>query len=165
MVRRSLELLSSTFRRSKVHRSMPVEREEIAPEELLDRHVFHPPMFPSGEILFSAFFEFPRGECESVIWREHVDGGLGGVHRMGCERQAKTRRRQVAAGKRPDKTYIGAATARAGDISVYRNPHGHGVKVVHEPTEGRHHVHLCYESAPGSAAMTRSDKNEIKLKL
>jgi hypothetical protein len=144
---------------------VPVEREEVGPDELLDRHVFHPPMFPGGEILFSTLFEFPGNQCESVVWRQHVDGGLDGVHRIGCERQAAARKRQISTGKTPDKTYIGAATARAGDISAYRNPQGHGVSVVHEPKEGRHHVHLCYDSRPGSAAMTRGDKNEIKLKL
>jgi hypothetical protein len=142
-----------------------LEREEVDPEDLLDRHVFHPPMFPGGEILYSAFFEFPDNQCESVVWRRYVAEGLASVHRMGCERQAAARRRQVAARKPPDKTYIGAATAKAGDIVNYRNPQGHGVRVLHEPKEGRHHVHLCYDSAPGSPVMTRADKNEIKLKL
>ena len=79
---------------------MPVEREEVAPEDLLDRHVFHPPMFPGGEILFSAFFEFPRkeNECESVIWRRHVNGGLDSIHRMGCERQTEVAPNRETAG-------------------------------------------------------------------
>jgi len=97
---------------------VPAEREEIEPQELLDRHVFHPPMFPNGKIPFSTFFEFPSNQCESVAWRKYVEGGLPSVHRMGCERQATLRARQLANQKKPDKTYIGAAAAAAGDIEL-----------------------------------------------
>jgi hypothetical protein len=140
-------------------------REEVGPDELLSRHIFHPPMFPGGELLATAFFEFPDNQCESVIWHRHVVDGLDGVHRMGCERQTLARERQASQGKDPNKTYMGAATTRSGEICAYRNPHGHGVRVVHVPAEGRHHVHLCYDSAPGSPPMDRGDKSEIKLKL
>jgi hypothetical protein len=84
---------------------------------------------------------------------------------MGCEKQTAARKRQVSQGRDPTKTYMGAATAPSAEICAYRNPHGHGVRVVHEPAEGRHHVHLCYDSAAGSPLMHRGDKNEIKLKL
>jgi hypothetical protein len=144
---------------------VPLNREEIGPDEVLRRHIFHPPMFPGGALLARAFFEFPEGQCESVIWTRYVDGGLDGIHRLGCERESAIRQRQQDSGKKPDKTYMGAATAHTGEISRYRNPHGHGVRVMHEPAEGRYHVHLCYDSSPGSLAMTKSDKNEIKLKL
>jgi hypothetical protein len=53
----------------------------------------------------------------------------------------------------------------AARIRAYRNPQGHGIKVVHEPSEGVYHVELYYDSVAGAPAMTRSDKNEIKLKL
>jgi hypothetical protein len=141
------------------------DREEVGPNELLSRHVFNPPMFPGGELLARYFFEFPGGQCESVVWRRHVPDGLEGVHRMGCDRQSRARDRQAQQGKKPDKTYIGAATARAADISSYRNPNGHGLRIIHEPREGRYHVHICYDSLPGSPQMGRSDKNEIKEKL
>jgi hypothetical protein len=140
-------------------------REEISPDELLSRHIFHPPMFPGGELLATAFFEFPGNQCESVIWHRRLADGLDGVHRLGCEKQALVRNKQASQGKNPDKTYMGAATARCGEICAYRNPHGHGVRVVHEPAEGRHHVELCYDSMPGSTPMRRGDKSEIKLKL
>src|SRR5215472_6502049 len=81
------------------------------------------------------------------------------------DRKQPARRSQREAGKTANKSYIGAASAKAGEISVYRNPNGHGVTVVHEPAEGRHHAELCYSSQPGSPTMTRSEKNEIKLKL
>jgi hypothetical protein len=122
-------------------------------------------MFPGGELLFSALFEFPGNQCESVIWRRYVNGDLTEIHQMGCARELAARKGQVAAGKKPDKTYIGAAIARVADIRCYRNPQGHGIRVVHEPAEGRYHVHLCYDRAPGAAPMTRADKNEIKIKL
>ena len=122
-------------------------------------------MFPGGELLATAFFEFPDNQCESVIWHRHVLDGIESVHRMGCERQRAAREKQATQGKNPDKTYMGAATARSGEIEAYRNPKGHGVKVVHEPSEGRHHIHLCYDSAIGAPPMHRGDKNEIKLKL
>jgi hypothetical protein len=141
------------------------DREEVGPDELLSRHIFNPPMFPGGELLARCFFEFPGGQCESVLWRRHVAEGLEGVHRMGCDRQSRARDRQAHQGKIPDKTYIGAATARAADISCYRNPNGHGLKIIHEPSEGRSHVHICYDSLPGARQMDRSDKNEIKEKL
>jgi hypothetical protein len=141
------------------------DREEVGPNELLSRHIFNPPMFPGGELLARYFFEFPGGQCESVLWRRHVADGLEGVHRMGCDKQSRARDRQAHQGKNPDKTYIGAATARASDISSYRNPNGHGLKIIHEPSEGRYHVHICYDSSPGAPQMDRSDKNEIKEKL
>jgi hypothetical protein len=141
------------------------DREEVGPNELLSRHIFNPPMFPGGELLARYFFEFPGGQCESVLWRRHVADGLEGVHRMGCDKQSRARDRQAHQGKNPDKTYIGAATARAADISSYRNPNGHGLKIIHEPSEGRYHVHICYDSSPGAPQMDRSDKNEIKEKL
>jgi hypothetical protein len=144
---------------------VPLHREEIGPDEILSRHIFHPPMFPGGALLARTFFEFPGNQCESVIWGRYVADGFDGIHRLGCQRQTAVQQRQQAEGKPPDKTYIGAATAPAGEIDGYRNPQGHGVKVLHEPAEGRHHVHLCYDSAPGSPAMTRADKNEIKFKL
>jgi hypothetical protein len=140
-------------------------REEVGPDELLSRHIFDPPMFPGGELLARCFFEFPGGQCESVLWHRYVAEGLKGVHRMGCDKQSLARDRQAHQGRNPDKTYIGAATARANDISSYRNPNGHGLKVIHEPGEGRSHVHICYDSLPGSRQMDRSDKNEIKQKL
>lgn len=104
-------------------------------------------------------------KCESVLWHRHVAEGLEGVHRMGCDKQSRVRDRQAYQGKNSDKTYIGVATARARDISSYRNPNGHGLKIIHEPSEGRHHVHICYDSLLGSPQMDRSDKNEIKEKL
>lgn len=122
-------------------------------------------MFPDGVLLVKFFFQFPGNQCESVIWHRKIPDGIEGVHRLGCEKQAQARERQATAGKVPDKTYVGAATARCGVIRSFRNPQGHGVKVVHEPTEGAHHVHLCYDSNADGPALTRSDKNEIKLKL
>jgi hypothetical protein len=144
---------------------MAMAREEVGAEELLSRFVFNTPMFQGGAILAKLLFEFPDNKCESVVWHRYVADGLDGIHRMGCEKQLQARAKQKAAGKIPDKTYIGAATARAGQISIYRNPNGHGVKVVHEPREGRHHVHICYDSPAGAPHMTPSDKSEIKLKL
>jgi hypothetical protein len=122
-------------------------------------------MFPDGALLAKFFFEFPGNQCESVVWQEKLRDGLQGVHRLGCEKQVEARKRQTAAGKEPTKTYAGAATARCATIRAYRNPNGHGVTVVHEPKEGPHHVHICYNSAEGAPAMTPGDKTETKLKL
>jgi len=142
-----------------------IPREIIGNDELLSRQVFHPPMFPDGVLLLvRALFEFPGGQCESLVWHRYA-AGLDGIHRMGCERQTELRQRQLSAGRNADKTYVGAATARAVDITQYRNPNGHGFSLCHEPAEGIHHVHVCYDSVPGSQPMTRGDKGEIKLKL
>src|SRR5437764_9905895 len=137
---------------------MPADREEIGQDEILYRHIFDPPMFPGGTLIAKFFFEFPKNQCESVIWLRHVGDGAAGVHRFGCARQKTARQRQRDAGKRAEKTYIGAASAKTGEINAYRNPNGHGVLVVHEPDEGHHHAELCYASEPGSPTMTPSDK-------
>jgi hypothetical protein len=144
---------------------VPPHTEEVDPEALLSRHIFDPPMFPGGALVATFLFEFPNNQCESVVWQNKLPNGLEGVHRLGCERQNESRRRQIAAGKDPTKTYIGAATSCCSLVRAYRNPNGHGVTVVHEPSEGLHHVHICYDSDKGAPAMTRGDKGEIKLKL
>lgn len=144
---------------------MSSSQEEVGPDALLSRQIYDPPMFSEGVLLYRFFFEFPRNQCESVAWQEKLPDGLQGVHRLGCEKQAAARAREAAAGKKPTKTYVGAATARCAAIRAYRNPNGHGVKVVHEPSEGPHHVAICYDSAQGAPPLTPGDKTEIKLKL
>jgi hypothetical protein len=140
-------------------------REEVGPDDLLSRHLFDPPMFPGGTLVAKFFFVFPQNQGESVVWQRKLQDAIDGVHRLGCEHQARARQKQAAEGKAPDKTYVGARTTRCEEIRAYRNPQGHGIKVVHEPSEGVHHVELYYDSVAGAPAMTRSDKNEIKLKL
>jgi hypothetical protein len=144
---------------------VPATQEDIAPDALLSRQIFDPPMFPAGTLLAKFFFEFPGNQCESLIWQEKLPDGLQGVHRLGCEKQARDRKRQAVAGKEPTKAYVGAATARCAAIRAYRNPNGHGVKVLHDSSEGPYHVQICYDSADGARPMTTGDKTEIKLKL
>ena len=146
-------------------RTMQASREEVSTDDLLSRHIFDPPMFPGRTLVAKFFFEFPQNQCESVVWQRKLSDAIDGVHRLGCEHQTKLRQRQAAEGKVPTKKYVGAATARCGEIRAYRNPQGHGIKVVHEPNEGAHHVELCYDLDASAPAMTRSDKNEIKFKL
>lgn len=135
-------------------RTMRAAREEVSTDDLLSRHIFDPPMFAGRTLVAKFFFEFPQNRCESVIWQRKLLDAIDGVHRLGCEHRAKLRQRQAAEGKVPTKKYVGAATARCGEIRGYKNPQGHGIKVVHEPDEGAHHVELCYDSDASAPAMT-----------
>ena len=77
------------------------------------------------------------------------------------------RAEQVADGRKADRTYIGAMTARSGDIQAYRNPNGHGFRLEPDASggQGRHHVHIFYDALLAAPALTKADKNELKLKL
>ena len=92
---------------------MATAREDVGAEELLSRCVFDPPMLRGGAVLAKLLFEFPGNQCESVVWHRYVADGLDGIHRMGCEKQIQARSKQKAAGKIPDKTYIGALSPKA----------------------------------------------------
>jgi hypothetical protein len=88
---------------------VPATKEEITPDALLSRQIFDPPMFPGSTLLAKFFFEFPGNQCESVIWQEKLPDGLQGAHRLGCEKQARDRKRQAAAGKEPTKALRGCS--------------------------------------------------------
>ena len=141
-----------------------MEREDIADSEILSRLVFNPPMYKNSTLIWKLIFEFQNNQCESLIWHRHVgfSPAIAEVHACGCRREAEKIVKARDLGKVP-ATYVGAITATAGAIQAYQNPNGHGFVVVHEPSEGREHVHVCYRSAPDT--MTRGDKNELKLKL
>jgi len=142
--------------------------DDIGPDEQLSRHVWDPPMLARGaDSLYVMLFEFPNGQPESLVWHRFVSGGIDGVHELGCTRQRERRAELVANGRKPEKTYIGAMTARSGNILAYRNPNGHGFRLEPDASggQGKHHVNILYDSLPGAPALTKPDKNELKLRL
>lgn len=137
---------------------MSVQPEIIGDTDTLSRHVWAPRMYNSGEDAFrwQIVFEFPDGQGESLFWHKYID--LSGVHAAGCGRQENAR------ASKPDTTYTGAVSAIASGVRNYRNPHGHGFRLEHEPSQGRAHAHICYDAAK-NVPMTKADKNELKVAL
>lgn len=135
-----------------------VQREEVGPEERLSRLLFWPEMYGKKEndlVWDGGVFQFPREGncCESLTWRKYKPT-IADVHALGCEAEVR----------KAGRKYTGAATARAGDITNFRNVHGYGFRLVHEPDDGIHHVHVCYSVETGSKP-TRNDKSELRLFL
>lgn len=127
-------------------------------EAWVSRQIFDPPMGPDiAALQWKIVFEFPNGQGESLIWRRFAPQ-LSCVHSLGCQRES-----QAASTSRP-RHYKGAVSCTVDAVLTFRNPNGHGFRVVHEPAEGIHHLHIEYDPAPDKR-MSKSDKSELKLKL
>lgn len=137
---------------------MPAEVEPIGDEEILCRLVRDRFNAPPGQypLIWGNIFEFPKSFPESLFWPKYITPKE--IHRKGCEWQLEKRKTN------PVATYRGSVSGSAGEIRNFRNLHGHGFRVKHDPTEGAFHVHLFYDQADG-VAFTRSDKNELKFAL
>jgi hypothetical protein len=142
-------------------------QENIGDDELLSRHVFEPRMYLENQLIWKALFEFPDGQGESLLWHRHVGYApvIPEIHECGCRREVELRQRDQARGRPPRQRYVGTITATAFAIRAYQNSNGHGFALSHEPSEGREHVQVLYRSRANANAMTRADKNELKLKL
>jgi hypothetical protein len=132
--------------------------EHVPNEEAISRLIYYPRMYEAYEgLIWQVVFEFPKSTCESVVWRRYAPG-VEDVHTIGkdIEEQKKLRR--------PDVRYVGFISAHVGDVRSIRTANGHSFTVMHEPSEGRHHAHVCYNSAC-ERDLTKNDKNELKMML
>jgi hypothetical protein len=126
----------------------------------VSRLVFDPPMGADmDDLVWRQVFQFQEkhGQLESLVWRRFAPED-NCVHSIGRMRETDIK----LEGR--DKKYVGSISTIISDILNYRNANGHGFNVVHDPKEGIHHVHICYDPAV-HAPMTKNDKNELKVKL
>lgn len=132
--------------------------EHIPNQEAISRLIYYPRMYDAYEgVIWQVVFEFPKGACESVVWRRYaVDDG--DVHCIGREVEEQKKLR------RPDVGYVGFISANVGRVRSIRTANGHGFTVMHEPSEGKHHAHICYKPS-SKRDLTKNDRNELKLLL
>ena len=132
--------------------------EHVLNEEAISRLIYCPRMYDAYKgLIWQVVFEFPKNTCESVVWRKYAADDED-VHYLGgkVEEQKKLRR--------PDVEYVGFISANVGDVRSIKTANGHGFTVMHEPNEGIHHVHICYDLTC-ERHLTKNDKNELKLLL
>ena len=125
----------------------------------VSRLVFDPPMGSNmRDLVWPQVFQFQskNGHVESLVWRRFAPED-GCVHAIGLIMEAKIKE----SGR--SKDYVGNISALVDEILSYRNQHGHGFSVVHDPKEGLHHVHIGYSQGP--QPMTKQDKADLKVKL
>ncbi len=135
--------------------------EPIPDEDALHRLIDFPRMYTEArDLLWPVIFEFPNGQPESVVWSRYAQRPED-VHRLGCERESRTRER------RPDMRYTGFVSSSAAVIRGIETKAGHGFAVQHEPREGAHHAEISYRPASGrvTSDLKRNEKNELKLGL
>ena len=132
--------------------------EDISDEDHVSRLAFYPPMGPDlDDPLDKEIFLFmSKGDyCVSLVWRKYVPI-IKCVHALGCEKE----RWHQKAGK--NKKYIGSRTALVKDIRDYPpNINGHKFCVVHVPSEGKHHAHICVIPAP-DAKIGPNDRSDFR---
>ena len=138
---------------------MQPAQEEIPDNDAVSRLVDYPHKYSSEhDLIWHSIFEFPSRDCESHVWRkyapEHND-----VHDIGRAREPE---KQM---KRPEYRYIGFITAEVREIRAIQTSRGHGFNVIHEPSEGIHHAHVCYDRADPNQNLKKNDKAELKLAL
>jgi hypothetical protein len=132
--------------------------EPIPNEDAIHRQVDFPGMYNDAKaLIWENVFQFPNGEPESLVWGKYA-ATADEVHRIGCDREAKTRQRN------PDMRYIGFISSTAGVVRAIKTRPGHGFSVVHAPAEGIHHAAVSYLSA-GGTKLKRNEKSELKLAL
>jgi hypothetical protein len=135
--------------------------EHIPDEDAIYRQIDFPRMYDDAKhMIWENIFQFPGGAPESVVWGKYAPTSED-VHRLGFEREAKTRERNPAA------RYIGFIFSTAGAIRAITTQPGHGFSVSHAPSEGIHHAEISYRPATGQhpGQLKRSEKNELKLAL
>lgn len=141
-----------------------ISTERVPNEDRIARWLFEPPEVynDAKELLWLEVFQFPsaRGSCESVVWRRYAKT-MRVVHRLACDREKALLR------EGRNKKYFGALTGNVGQIRRVQSQNGHGFTVAHEPSEGRHHVHICYAPTAGSTleSLTKNDKKELRYSL
>ncbi|MHB8545086.1 MAG: hypothetical protein ACYC9S_13965 [Leptospirales bacterium] len=136
--------------------------EEIPDSDPVHRWIFAPRMWNTiqDHLIWEGVWEFKRDHhcCESVVWSRHASSRK--VHELGKEQE----KRKLEEKPGRDILYVGYLSGISGKIRSFRSARGHGLIVRHEPGEGIHHVHLCYQKADG-VDLTKNDRSELKLKL
>lgn len=131
--------------------------EHVPNEDMVSRLIYRPRMFGDHSgLTWDVVFEFPKGECESTVWRKYAPE-RGDVHTIGREIEALIKRRN------PHTSYTGFISANVGQVRSIRTARGHGFAVSHEPDEGLHHVEICFSPADGG--LQKADRIELKLLL
>jgi len=137
--------------------------EDIPDGDAVSRLVDFPRMYEEARgLIWDNIFQFPRGECESVVWARYAPTPAD-VHRLGCEREAAKRQ------SNPEMryAYAGFISSTAGAIRGVRTARGHGFTMNHAPDEGRHHAEVCYAPAGqnGITDLKKADKVELRAAL
>lgn len=140
--------------------SAALEVEEIPNRDSVSRLIFNPPMGPDlKNLIWTEAFSFQgdNNYCESIVWRKYVPD-IKSLHFLGCKRE------RIFQYNGKDKFYCGSITAEVMAIRRHKNPNGHGFCVVHVPSEGQLHAHICYDIAPDKI-LTRQDKTDLRMAL
>jgi len=135
--------------------------EDIPDSDTVSRLVDFPRMYVEAKgLIWNHIFQFPGGECESVVWARYAPTSAD-VHRLGCEREATKRQGN------PEMRYVGFVSSTAGGIRGIMTARGHGFTVNHAPREGRHHAEVCYSPASqnGITDLKKADKGELRAAL
>lgn len=136
---------------------MPVPAEEIPDIDCASRLIEYPHAYNDDhQLIWGNVFQFPGGQCESLVWRKYAPTDKD-VHEIGQDLWA----RKQAARPRPDRRYMGFMSAVVGDIRSITTHRGHSFSVEHEPAEGVHHAHVCYDQA-AAEPLRPADKAELK---
>lgn len=132
--------------------------ETIPDSDTVTRMIDFPRMYePAKSLIWENTFEFPSGNGESVNWAKYVPPP-DAVHQLGCQRQRKKQE------TKPEHRYVGYVPARTGDVRGLQNARGHGFRVEHVPSQGRHHAEIHYAQA-ADAPLKKADKGELKALL
>jgi hypothetical protein len=92
---------------------LPIE--PVPDEDAIYRQIDFPRMYNDAkEMIWENVFQFPRGEPESVVWGKYASTA-DDVHRIGCNREATTRKRN------PDMRYVGFISSTPGICASYQN--------------------------------------------
>lgn len=138
----------------------PIAVEAIAADDLVSRHVYFPFMYgEASELFWENVFQFPGGQCESVVWRRFALEDAD-VHEIGVRDQERKRKRN------PEWTYTGFLSAIVQEIRKIETAAGHGFNIIHLPEcDADYHTHICYAPGDGSepSALKRGEKLDLKM--
>ena len=135
--------------------------ELIPPEDATHRQIDFPTMYSDAKgMIWENIFQFPGAAPESVVWGKYAPRAED-VHRIGCDRETKTRERN------PSMRYAGFISSTAGAVRAISTRPGHGFSVVHAPAEGIYHAEISYNPSADRRVdqLNRGEKNELKLAL
>jgi hypothetical protein len=132
--------------------------EHVPNEDAISRLIYFPRMYDDFRgLIWDVVFEFPGRPCESTVWRRYAQED-DDVHHIGLDVEALKKPR------RPLTHYVGFISANVGEVRSIKTARGHGFVVNHEPSEGVHHVEICFRAAD-AGHLKKNDKNELKLLL
>ena len=132
---------------------------EIPNGGMVSRHIWPPAMGEDfDKLIYHNVFQFAKeyGSCESLVWRKFAPH-IGCVHAIGCYAQLKQP-------KHRKRYYSGAISAEVDAVRNFKSKRGHGFKIIHEPSEGIHHVHITLDKSP-DVEFNKGDRSELLIAL